>query len=106
MKVLKPLSCHMCWRSLEPTIIGNHMCPISWVTTLYRSYLSALLFSIASMGYSMPLIGPSTALMCGHGYWNQRSEYSWIDMRDMSAASFHVSIAVGRSYAYAMMPFQ
>ena len=44
----------------------------------------------------MPLIGPSTALICGYGYGNQRSEYSMIDMRDMSAASFHVSIALGR----------
>src|SRR3954470_7222750 len=96
MKVLKPSSCHMCIRSFEPTIIGNHMCPISCVTTLYRSYLSALLFSIARIGYSMPLIGPSTALMCGHGYWNQRSDYSCTDMRDMSADSFHVSIALGR----------
>ena len=51
---------------------------------------------MASMGYSIPLIGPSTALICGYGYWNQRSEYSMIDMRDMSAASFQVSIAVGR----------
>ena len=96
MKVLKPSSCHMCIRSLEPTIIGNHMCPISCVTTLYSSYLSALLFSIATIGYSMPLIGPSTAVICGYGYVNQRSEYSMIDMRDMSAASFHVSIALGR----------
>ena len=86
----------MCARSFDPTIIGNHMCPISWVTTLYRSYLSALLFSIATIGYSIPLIGPSTALMCGHGYSNQRSEYSSIDIRDMSAASFHVAIALGR----------
>ncbi len=83
-------------RSLEPTSIGNHMWPISCVTTLYKSYLSALLLSIASIGYSIPLIGPSTALIWGHGYGYQRSEYSWIDIRDMSAASFHVSTADGR----------
>ena len=29
----------------------------------------------------MPLIGPSTAEICGQGYGNQRSEYSMIDMR-------------------------
>ena len=68
MNVLKPSSCHMCTRSFEPTIIGYHMCPISCVTTLYRSYLSALLASIATIGYSMPLIGPSTAVICGYGY--------------------------------------
>ena len=96
MNVLKPSSCHMCTRSFEPTIIGNHMCPISCVTTLYRSYLSLLLFSIATIGYSMPLIGPSMAVICGYGYSSQRSEYSMIDMRDMSAASFHVSTALGR----------
>ena len=55
----------MCMRSFEPTIIGYHMCPISCVTTLYRSYLSALLFSIATIGYSMPLIGPSITVICG-----------------------------------------
>ena len=82
MKVLKPSSCHMYARSLLPTIIGNHMCPISCVTTLYRSYTSRLLFSIATIGYSMPLIGPSIAEICGHGYMNHRSEYSMIDMRD------------------------
>src|SRR3954453_7273564 len=102
MKVLKPSSCHMCMRSFDPTIIGYHMCPISWVMTLYNAYLSGFLSSIASIGYSIPLIGPSTALICGYGYWNQRSEYSIIDMRDMSAASFHVSMADGRKYAKAM----
>ena len=81
MKVLNPSSCHMYTRSFEPTSIGNQLCPISCVTTLYRSYLSLLFASITSIGYSMPLIGPSTALICGHGYLNQRVEYSSIDMR-------------------------
>ena len=43
--------------------------------------MSSLLASITSIGYSIPLIGPSTALICGQGYLNQRVEYSSIDIR-------------------------
>ena len=75
MKVLNPSSYHMNARSLLATSIGIHMCPISCAITLYSLYTSLLLFSIAIIGYSMPLIGPSMAEMCGHGYWNHRAEY-------------------------------
>ena len=41
--------------------------------TFERLPFVRLLYSSAK---DMPLIGPSTALICGYGYGNQRSEYS------------------------------
>ena len=53
--------------------------------------------SIASIGYSMPLTGPSTAEICGYGYGNQRVEYSSIDMlRHVGGILSTRSAALGR----------
>ncbi len=56
--------------SSEPTIIGNHMCPISWVVTSYMPSVSHCPPMQVIIGYSMPPheLGPSTAVMCGYGY--------------------------------------
>ena len=69
--------------------------PTSYVTRPVGSIVVAQLqYDGESMGYSIPPIGPSIAEACGYGY--QRSEYSWIDIRTMSATSYHVSAAAVR----------
>ena len=96
MKVLKPSSCHMCIRSFEPTIIG-----IPHVPDLVRDDVVELVLVGALVLHrdhrvfhaaDRPLDGADLRI----GILEPALRVFLIDMRDMSAASFHVSIALGR----------
>ena len=65
MKVLNPSSIHAYRRSSDPTTIGYHMWPISWVSDVVQVRAIVPLASMATIGYSMPDTGPSTAEICG-----------------------------------------
>src|SRR5262245_61198292 len=83
LKPLKPSSCHAKRRSSEPTCIGNHMCPVSWTWTEYNDKVSRGPPMHVSMGYSMPEhdVGPSSAVICGHGYGQRYFDRNSTELR-------------------------
>src|SRR5207247_4261760 len=65
MKLLKPSSIQAYNRSLEPTIIGNHSWPSSWVVTPNRLRSPARCPQKTIIGYSMPPTGPPMLMAVG-----------------------------------------
>ena len=74
MKLLKPSSIQAYSRSFDPTIIGNHPWPSSWVVTPNRPRSPARYEQNTIMGYSIPPTGPPTLIAVGYGYRNHFSE--------------------------------
>src|ERR1700712_1702286 len=85
MKVLIPSSIQGSRRSSEPTIIGNHECPISWAEMKNRVLALSSMPSKTMPGYSMPVAGPATLMALVQGYGYQRLE-------NRSTASFIYSV--------------
>src|SRR5579871_3037325 len=75
IKVLNPSSIHAYFLSLDPTIIGNHVWPNSWLVTPYRSNFEAFAEQNTMPGYSMPPTIPATLTAQGYGYSNHCFEY-------------------------------
>ena len=65
MKVLKPSSMKAQRRSLEPTIMGNQVWPISWAVIQKRTLPLSSMPSKAMPGYSMPVEKPATLMAVG-----------------------------------------
>ena len=65
MKVLNPSSIHAYSRSLDPTTIGNHSWPSSWVVTPNKPRSAARRPQNTIIGYSMPPTGPATLIAVG-----------------------------------------
>src|ERR1700733_11319698 len=65
IKVLKPSSIQAYLRSLEPTTIGNQLCPNSWLVTSHKApdWLSDPQNTIP--GYSIPPTIPDTLVATG-----------------------------------------
>src|ERR1700761_8516316 len=75
MNVLKPSSIHMYLRSLEPTIIGNQLWPISCVISPQRFPFFRLSRQKTVPGYSIPNATPATVTAEFHGYSKYFLEY-------------------------------
>src|SRR6266496_6337453 len=105
MKVLNPSSIHGYRRSSEPTIIGNHSCPNSWVSTQYWSSRFSIDGTKVSIGYSIPSIRPSTVVAWGQGYRPQVSLKCLIVNHAILLASSH-GVASGRYSVWIRMPCQ
>src|ERR1700761_8083707 len=85
MKGLKPSSIQASRRSLKPTTIGNHVCPISCAVTQKSGPPLSLMPSNSTPGYSIPDENPATLIAFGYGYGYQRAE-------KCSTASFRYSV--------------
>src|SRR5262249_41398439 len=65
MNVLYPSSCPAYSRPFDPTIIGNHWWPSSWVVTPYRPRPPERSPQNTIIGYSIPPTGPATLIAVG-----------------------------------------
>jgi hypothetical protein len=81
---LIPSSIHVHLRSSEATIIGNQLCPTSWMVTEMRARASpgetlpsgrGRAPQKAIIGYSIPKTGPCTLTALGYGYSNDIRPY-------------------------------
>src|SRR5580704_11258160 len=70
MNVLNPSSIHGYLRSLLPTIIGNQVCPNSWLVTPHKLPPSASDEQNTIPGYSIPFTFPATLVATGYGNSN------------------------------------
>src|SRR5580698_2043982 len=74
MNVLKPSSMNAFRRSLDPTTIGNHVCPISCAEIQNSCLPLSGMPSNTMPGYSIPVENPATLIAAGQGYGNHFSE--------------------------------
>src|SRR3978361_1883341 len=65
INVLKPSSIHIYLRSFEPTIIGNQLCPNSWLVTSHSSPVCDFQPQNTIPGYSIPPTVPATFVATG-----------------------------------------
>src|ERR1700674_3334988 len=72
MKLFSPSSCHIYFLSLEPTIIGNQLCPISWVVTNQKEPPASFASQNMIPGYSIP---PPTLVAIFAALFHGNSKY-------------------------------
>jgi len=65
MKLLNPSSIQGYSRSFDPTTIGNHWWPSSWVVTPNKPRSPARCPQNTIIGYSIPPTGPATLIAVG-----------------------------------------
>ena len=84
---MSPSSIQVHFRSSVATIIGNQLCPTSWMETEATVYSSCFVTTPSArgrppqkaiIGYSMPNTGPFTLRATGYGYSNAMRPYTVI----------------------------